>query len=57
VREVLHEQIATVREEEAASPRALPTLTPVRGEVSAAVRSQYEANPYPRWRRAGPGRC
>jgi len=28
---------------------ALPALTPVADATSAAVRAQYEANPYPRW--------
>ena len=54
VAEVLQEQIAAVREEQAIMV-SLPTLTPVRGAVSDAVRAQYEANPYPRWRRAGRG--
>ncbi len=54
VLDVLREQIVAVREEQAIAD-ALPTLTPVRGAVSEAVRSQYEAHPYPRWRRAGPG--
>ena len=54
VQAVLSEQIVAVREEQAIAD-ALPTLTPVRGAVSQAVRSQYEAHPYPRWRRAGPG--
>lgn len=27
----------------------LPALTPVEDAISAAVRAQYEANPYPRW--------
>ncbi len=54
VRRVLHEQIVLVREE-AAIAAALPTLTPIRGETSQEVQAQYEANPYPRWRRAGVG--
>jgi hypothetical protein len=29
----------------------IPTLTAIVDAVSAAVRDQYEANPYPRWRR------
>ncbi len=52
VRQVLDEQIVTVREE-AAIAAALPALTPVRSESSQAVQAQYEANPYPRWRRPG----
>lgn len=51
---VLEEQIVAVREEQAIAA-ALPTLTPISRGVSEAVRSQYEDNPYPRWRRAGPG--
>ena len=54
VQAVLREQIADVREEQAIAA-ALPTLTQVLGAVSQAVQSQYEAHPYPRWRRAGPG--
>ena len=54
VQAVLREQIVDVREEQAIAA-AFPTLTPVLGAVSQAVQSQYEANPYPRWRRAGPG--
>jgi 2-polyprenyl-3-methyl-5-hydroxy-6-metoxy-1,4-benzoquinol methylase len=50
VRRVLHEQVVTVRQEEAIAA-SLPALTSVRGEVSGAVRAQYETNPYPRWRR------
>jgi SAM-dependent methyltransferase/Tfp pilus assembly protein PilF len=34
----------------------LPALTPIEGEVSRAVRRQYEENPYPRWVNAGPPR-
>jgi SAM-dependent methyltransferase len=51
VQQVLHEQIALVREEQEIAAR-LPTLTPIVGEVSEAVRAQYEVNPYPRWRYA-----
>lgn len=54
VAEVLREQIVAVREERAIAA-GIATLTPIRSGVSEAVRSQYEANPYPRWRRAGPG--
>lgn len=51
VRAVLQEQVVDVREElEIAA--ALPSLSPIRDGVSGAVRAQYEANPYPRWRRA-----
>ncbi len=34
---------------EAALAQVLPSLTPVRGEVSREVRRQYEESPYPRW--------
>lgn len=37
--------------EEARIRAALPTLTPLGPGVSADVRAQYEANPYPRWTR------
>ncbi|MGA8614080.1 MAG: methyltransferase domain-containing protein [Xanthobacteraceae bacterium] len=33
---------------------AIPALTAIEGEVSRAVRQQYEENPYPRWVQAGP---
>ncbi|MGD0024734.1 MAG: methyltransferase domain-containing protein [Xanthobacteraceae bacterium] len=32
----------------------IPVLTGIDGEVSRAVRQQYEENPYPRWVKAGP---
>jgi SAM-dependent methyltransferase len=32
----------------------IPALTAIEGEVSRAVRAQYEENPYPRWVQAGP---
>jgi len=32
----------------------IPALTEIGGEVSRAVRQQYEENPYPRWTRLGP---
>lgn len=38
---------------EAAIEAELPVLTPIRNAVSAAVRAQYEANPYPRWLTTG----
>lgn len=34
--------------------RAVPTLTPVTPGTSQAVRDQYQANPYPRWRQLPP---
>jgi len=33
---------------------AIPVLTGIDGEVSSAVRQQYEESPYPRWVTAGP---
>ena len=33
---------------------AIPLLTKIDGDVSHAVRRQYEENPYPRWSAAGP---
>ena len=43
-------QIVEPREESRLRP-AIPALTGIVGAVSAAVRDQYEANPYPRWLR------
>ncbi len=40
--------------EERAIATSLPTLTRIADEVSRAVQSQYEANPYPRWVKAAP---
>jgi tetratricopeptide (TPR) repeat protein/SAM-dependent methyltransferase len=37
------------RVREQAIAEALPALTPIADETSAAVRAQYEENPYPRW--------
>ena len=34
---------------EAEIARDLPSLTPIEGEVTAAMRAQYETHPYPRW--------
>ena len=51
VEEVLFEQIAAVRQELEIAER-LSAVTEIRGGVSSDVRSQYEAHPYPRWRRA-----
>ncbi|WP_293902721.1 class I SAM-dependent methyltransferase [Phenylobacterium sp.] len=53
VRTVLQEQIGTVRREQALQVR-IQALTPIRDEVSGQVRAQYEASPYPRWRRVTP---
>jgi trans-aconitate methyltransferase len=33
---------------------SIPVLTSIEGEVSRAVRQQYEESPYPRWVKAGP---
>lgn len=41
-------------EEEHKIAATIPTLTSIDGEVSRAVRQQYEENPYPRWAKAGP---
>lgn len=35
--------------------RRIPTLTPISAGTSSAVRSLYEANPYPRWQRFSRG--
>lgn len=35
--------------EEMAERSAIPTLTPIRNDVSVGVMRQYEENPYPRW--------
>ncbi len=43
------EQVAH-RQEELAIAGRIDALTPIRNEVSSAVRGQYEENPYPRWR-------
>jgi tetratricopeptide (TPR) repeat protein/SAM-dependent methyltransferase len=43
--------VEAVREERALR-ESIPSLTPIRDQVSAAVRAQYEENPYPRWRAA-----
>jgi tetratricopeptide (TPR) repeat protein/SAM-dependent methyltransferase len=43
------DQVEAARQERALLQN-LRTLTPIREGVSAAVRAQYEANPYPRWR-------
>lgn len=34
--------------------KTIPALTSIDDAVSRAVRDQYEANPYPRWAKAGP---
>jgi tetratricopeptide (TPR) repeat protein/2-polyprenyl-3-methyl-5-hydroxy-6-metoxy-1,4-benzoquinol methylase len=53
VRELIAQQIEQPAEERRIAG-AIPSLTKVEGEVSRAVRQQYEENPYPRWSAAGP---
>jgi 2-polyprenyl-3-methyl-5-hydroxy-6-metoxy-1,4-benzoquinol methylase len=48
--EVLREHVLAARQEAALQSR-IRTLTPIRAGVSERVRGQYEASPYPRWRR------
>jgi SAM-dependent methyltransferase len=48
VDEVLTQQIREPLEEQALR-RGVTRLTPITDSVSAAVRDQYEQNPYPRW--------
>jgi Tfp pilus assembly protein PilF/SAM-dependent methyltransferase len=45
---VVARQLVEPREEREIRDR-IPSLTPVRSEVSRAVRRQYEESPYPRW--------
>jgi tetratricopeptide (TPR) repeat protein/2-polyprenyl-3-methyl-5-hydroxy-6-metoxy-1,4-benzoquinol methylase len=40
-------------EEERISRSTIPQLTSIRDDISRAVRTQYEENPYPRWVEAG----
>ena len=47
---VVQQQIAEPLEERRLRAD-IPALTPIENSVSAAVRDQYEANPYPRWSR------
>ena len=49
---LLDQQVRALREE-AALRAAIPQLTPIEDDVSRAVQTQYEANPYPRWITAG----
>lgn len=46
---IVRQQIAEPMEEEQLRG-SIPALTAIRDTVSQAVREQYEANPYPRWR-------
>jgi SAM-dependent methyltransferase len=48
LRDVIVQQVDEPREERALMA-AIPRLTPIGDGVSAAVRAQYEENPYPRW--------
>ncbi|MFA6267204.1 MAG: class I SAM-dependent methyltransferase [Pseudolabrys sp.] len=48
VEAVVTQQVREPREE-AAIRETLPRLTPISSGVTAAVRQQYEENPYPRW--------
>ncbi|OIO70681.1 MAG: methyltransferase type 11 [Zetaproteobacteria bacterium CG12_big_fil_rev_8_21_14_0_65_55_1124] len=48
VRNLLIQQIREPQEEMALRS-SIPSLTPIENDVSLAVQSQYEENPYPRW--------
>jgi len=48
VNELLTQQIRECEVEHGARD-AIPRLTAIEGEIEAAVRRQYEENPYPRW--------
>lgn len=50
---VLVQQVREPAEEEQYRP-LIPRLTAIENEVSLQVQNQYEANPYPRWVKAGP---
>ncbi|MGC1279977.1 MAG: tetratricopeptide repeat protein [Xanthobacteraceae bacterium] len=53
VNDLLVQQIKEpMRERQIAA--TIPALTTIEGEISQAVREQYEENPYPRWIKAGP---
>jgi SAM-dependent methyltransferase/tetratricopeptide (TPR) repeat protein len=53
VEALLVQQIKEPGEERRIAP-TIPALTSIDGEVSRAVRQQYEESPYPRWANAGP---
>jgi len=53
VTDLIVQQIEEPAEERRIRP-TLPALTSIEGEVSRAVREQYEENPYPRWIKGGP---
>jgi tetratricopeptide (TPR) repeat protein/SAM-dependent methyltransferase len=48
INEVLRQQVREALEEQALRT-GVECLTPITGDVSEAVRDQYEQNPYPRW--------
>ena len=48
VGQLLTQQVREV-DEERRIRATIPRLTPIEGETTAAVRQQYEENPYPRW--------
>ena len=48
--DLLRHRLVEEPAEEARLAATIPRLTPVDDEVSRAVRDQYEAHPYPRWR-------
>lgn len=50
---LLIQQVAEPAEERRVAA-TIPALTEISGEVSQAVRQQYEENPYPRWTKLGP---
>ena len=53
VRNLLVQQVEEPAEERRIAA-TIPALTSIDGEISQAVREQYEENPYPRWVKAGP---
>jgi tetratricopeptide (TPR) repeat protein/SAM-dependent methyltransferase len=53
VRDLIVQQVAEPLEEHRIAA-AMPALTGIAGEVSQAVREQYEESPYPRWVKTGP---
>jgi SAM-dependent methyltransferase len=53
VGELLIQQVTEPAEERRIAAD-IPVLTSIEGEVSRAVRQQYEESPYPRWVKAGP---
>lgn len=48
VNELLRQQVREPREEQQ-DRAAIPSLTPIEGDVSLDVMRQYEENPFPRW--------